>query len=458
METPSSGSFSSRRAAAGSLPPFSLPPPPADVPSMNNHSINYSFEGPRDLFIPSSYFCSSPQNLKPEPKDLRPPIVKQEPQDSPPPTFKQEPQDYPPQFIKLEPLKSQRPETKHLTKSLGGSEGLSPSISSVNTTSSQGSQAPAGMQYTTYAGPHSHGSWPTPGGGGSYTVSSVAQGPQPSLGQQGFPGRPMYSQGPGMQQFNHPRSSQSPATGPDGLPPPPDYQVHPTFQTPLSGAGGGGQGNPSGLTSAPQPPQSAILTSQTPVSTQPQPSPSASAHVDPYAHSRPPNAPSYYTASSTPQQPSFPAYAPHPSPTQHSPTSAGPVPRGIGAISGQPQGPTMAPPHPYRYPPYTSLPTMSGSVLSNIHQPGTQMSMIPGMNIPPQYGHHTMMYQPGQPPAPHSERPFKCDQCIQSFSRNHDLKRHKRIHLAVKPFPCTFCSKSFSRKDALKVRRTPPCS
>jgi hypothetical protein len=49
------------------------------------------------------------------------------------------------------------------------------------------------------------------------------------------------------------------------------------------------------------------------------------------------------------------------------------------------------------------------------------------------------------------ERPFKCDQCPQSFNRNHDLKRHKRIHLAVKPFPCPSCEKSFSRKDALKV-------
>ena len=52
------------------------------------------------------------------------------------------------------------------------------------------------------------------------------------------------------------------------------------------------------------------------------------------------------------------------------------------------------------------------------------------------------------------ERPFKCDVCPQSFNRNHDLKRHKRIHLAVKPFPCDNCEKSFSRKDALKVRRT----
>ncbi|KAH6714322.1 hypothetical protein BKA61DRAFT_435278, partial [Leptodontidium sp. MPI-SDFR-AT-0119] len=45
---------------------------------------------------------------------------------------------------------------------------------------------------------------------------------------------------------------------------------------------------------------------------------------------------------------------------------------------------------------------------------------------------------------------FKCDQCPQSFNRNRDLKRHKRIHLAVKPFPCGHCRKSFSRKDALQ--------
>ncbi|KAK4112391.1 hypothetical protein N656DRAFT_681775, partial [Canariomyces notabilis] len=49
-------------------------------------------------------------------------------------------------------------------------------------------------------------------------------------------------------------------------------------------------------------------------------------------------------------------------------------------------------------------------------------------------------------------KPFRCDVCWQSFSRNHDLKRHKRIHVAAKPFPCPSCNKFFSRKDALKVR------
>ncbi|TKA42235.1 hypothetical protein B0A54_07323 [Friedmanniomyces endolithicus] len=62
--------------------------------------------------------------------------------------------------------------------------------------------------------------------------------------------------------------------------------------------------------------------------------------------------------------------------------------------------------------------------------------------------HH--MYGHSQPANPQNDRPFRCDQCPQSFNRNHDLKRHKRIHLAVKPFPCGHCDKSFSRKDALK--------
>ncbi|KAF6241014.1 hypothetical protein HO173_000808 [Letharia columbiana] len=48
------------------------------------------------------------------------------------------------------------------------------------------------------------------------------------------------------------------------------------------------------------------------------------------------------------------------------------------------------------------------------------------------------------------ERPFKCDQCAQSFKRNHDLKRHQRTHLKVDLFTCPVCEKSFSRKDVLQ--------
>jgi uncharacterized Zn-finger protein len=96
---------------------------------------------------------------------------------------------------------------------------------------------------------------------------------------------------------------------------------------------------------------------------------------------------------------------------------------------------------------------MAGPIMSNVHSPGNQMALVGGMNM--QYPPHQMggqMYShPGQQQQ-QNDRPFKCDQCPQSFNRNHDLKRHKRIHLAVKPFPCGHCEKSFSRKDALKVR------
>jgi uncharacterized Zn-finger protein len=103
--------------------------------------------------------------------------------------------------------------------------------------------------------------------------------------------------------------------------------------------------------------------------------------------------------------------------------------------------------------------------MSNVHSPGAQMTMMGNMhssmlpmnfnsgyaaNPPAMYG-HPRTGTPQQSSV--TERPFKCDQCPQSFNRNHDLKRHKRIHLAVKPFPCTHCDKSFSRKDALKVSR-----
>jgi len=115
----------------------------------------------------------------------------------------------------------------------------------------------------------------------------------------------------------------------------------------------------------------------------------------------------------------------------------------------------MSAPQGYHSRPYSgyNLPAMAGPIMSNVHSPGNQMALVGGMNMqypphqmggPHMYGHH-----PGQQQQ-QNDRPFKCDQCPQSFNRNHDLKRHKRIHLAVKPFPCGHCEKSFSRKDALK--------
>lgn len=114
------------------------------------------------------------------------------------------------------------------------------------------------------------------------------------------------------------------------------------------------------------------------------------------------------------------------------------------------------------YPSY-SLPAMPGPVLTNINAPGGQMSLVGNMQaqmLPmhfnsgyaanPQFAYAQARANSPQQ-AQNQDRPFKCDECPQSFNRNHDLKRHKRIHLAVKPYPCAHCDKSFSRKDALKV-------
>ncbi|KAJ2926762.1 hypothetical protein H1R20_g10355, partial [Candolleomyces eurysporus] len=46
-------------------------------------------------------------------------------------------------------------------------------------------------------------------------------------------------------------------------------------------------------------------------------------------------------------------------------------------------------------------------------------------------------------------RPFRCTICPASFARNHDLKRHNRLH-DRKAWKCAACQKIFSRRDAFK--------
>jgi uncharacterized Zn-finger protein len=52
-------------------------------------------------------------------------------------------------------------------------------------------------------------------------------------------------------------------------------------------------------------------------------------------------------------------------------------------------------------------------------------------------------------PSTTSKKKFQCSLCESSFSRNHDLKRHSRIHTGVKPYKCNDCGKAFTRQDAL---------
>ncbi|KAL4251014.1 hypothetical protein ABKN59_006584 [Abortiporus biennis] len=47
------------------------------------------------------------------------------------------------------------------------------------------------------------------------------------------------------------------------------------------------------------------------------------------------------------------------------------------------------------------------------------------------------------------DRPYRCPQCPASFLRNHDLKRHLKLH-ERKAWKCCGCDKVFSRRDAIK--------
>ncbi|KAK5675565.1 hypothetical protein LTS10_011665 [Elasticomyces elasticus] len=174
------------------------------------------------------------------------------------------------------------------------------------------------------------------------------------------------------------------------------------------------------------------------------------------AFARLPPTPTYYSSSqpsSTPQQATFP-YSTGPSPIHQSPVSAGGSLHKMSPVNGTGSMPALGQPPQYPQHRYNSYPG-PGPVLSNVSNPGGQLALVGGMQhgMIGAYnsGHAAMqMYGHAQPVNPANDRPFRCDQCPQSFNRNHDLKRHKRIHLAVKPFPCGHCDKSFSRKDALK--------
>ncbi|OBZ74825.1 Transcriptional factor SWI5 [Grifola frondosa] len=47
------------------------------------------------------------------------------------------------------------------------------------------------------------------------------------------------------------------------------------------------------------------------------------------------------------------------------------------------------------------------------------------------------------------DRPYRCTLCPASFVRNHDLKRHAKLH-DTKAWRCAGCGKVFSRRDAIK--------
>ncbi len=57
--------------------------------------------------------------------------------------------------------------------------------------------------------------------------------------------------------------------------------------------------------------------------------------------------------------------------------------------------------------------------------------------------------EPGRLSTHNQEWPYRCDICIASFRRLHDLKRHTKVHTDERPYVCPKCDRSFARRHAL---------
>lgn len=391
-----SQSFTARRSATSSLPNFQLPPP--DYPSGK-----YSSYAPQ-LQIPQS----KPQGIG---SVLTPPV------------------------------------------GLGG-EGISPPSSGVNSGSSGSSLNGVPALY------NPSGFWPPP----NQTTSQYSFGSGPpmsapfaqpnSTGM--YSARGLYS--PSTNSYNGPQRDQNSSATEENLPQPP-YQLNlPPF--PTSAPPGG-----SGSTNLPNLPQQQQNQQAHP--SQQNPQPQQTTHQQQNMHNspenygpRPPPTPTYsYGSSSTPQQSAFPAFS-QPSPTQQSPIASGGPASRISPVSGNHPNTMQPPPGSTNWNrPYNgyNLPGLSGQLMqNNLHNPNGPMMVgqIPMQSYPHpgMQTHHMYSMNSGPGATQPNDKPCKCDQCPTSFNRNHDLKRHKRIHMTVKPFPCEDCEKRFSRKDALKVR------
>lgn len=331
--------------------------------------------------------------------------------------------------------------------------GASPSSLGLNSAGSTTPQANSMQSQGHYTFGHSHGSWPTPAPSQPHMANTSST-----------QGRPI-ANGHQHQQHHQQQHHQQPLSTYDGranqFPQTTAYMNHGAPErsspSPVSHHGLQQQSNHGYEHHAPFSPHGQTTTQhsvpfpghQLPSVTQPQHMGSTSTAPTQagYGFARPPSAsPQVPTLHSQYQGPRSPLGA-----TAGGNPGMFPGVRGSGSMQlPYVQQPMNLPHHAQARPP----PSLSGQPaypMTGGFAPSQQMGQLPGQvaySLP-----HNYLYNPHAQGNGAAERPFKCNSCPQAFSRNHDLKRHKRIHLAVKPYPCTYCDKQFSRKDALKRHR-----
>jgi hypothetical protein len=127
----------------------------------------------------------------------------------------------------------------------------------------------------------------------------------------------------------------------------------------------------------------------------------------------------------------------------------------VGVLSGIPIGSTSGTDHkntvPQQLPPVTSQnPTTSwfpGAPAMQTTDIGTAVypCLVPACHKIFSRLYSLRAHQRGHA----THRPFRCGTCPASFARNHDLKRHAKLH-DKKAWKCRGCDKIFSRRDAIK--------
>lgn len=419
---PDPSSFAARRSAASNLPSFQLPPPPELPPVQKFSGLpsgGYAQAGPfstGNLLTPPSTMPGEHLNaISPTTSaGAHPAFTPYSPVGSLPPgssPYELGPRQAPPSMFHASsnPVFPSRP-------------AFSPTLSSVRR--QPPTTAAGGEGASLPPPPYDLNAPPLFPMSMSFPAASPSAGP--SLPQLSHQQQPQHQQ---QQQYQQHQQHQQPfmANAMLGQPTPPTHLLSPAHGPPFSGA--------------PRMPRA------------------------------PPYYPGAYPASAPAHQTTFPSSITAPSPPQPSPVSTASASR-LSPTSPTAHQLSLLHPAPGPAPSAAqlarslsfSLPAMSSPLAANVQGNAGPMPYLggpsPGLNQLYTNNASFIRTYPG-PPRPaqaqrQNDRPFKCNQCPQSFNRNHDLKRHKRIHLAVKPFPCRHCEKSFSRKDALKVSTYPP--